>query len=201
MIDAATIQRNLVGAWRVMTGRADGMRLLDISAEGFWDSFFAIVVATPALAIGWLSSANQFMIFEPAPSRLGILMRLAAIDLAVWIVPLVGLALVVRRAGIADRYVHYVVSGNWATALLIWLTLPPAIMRLLAPGTADMADILMLVLFLAAQVFTWRQTNVSLNKGPVVATAVFAGILVAGLVTLFVMQSLLGLEPPPQLPA
>jgi hypothetical protein len=201
MIDAAMIQRNLVGAWRVMTGRADGMRMLDISAEGFWDSFFAIVVATPALAIGWLSSANQFMIYEPAPSRLGLIMRLAAIDLSVWIVPLVGLALVARRAGIADRYVHYVVSGNWATALLIWLTLPPAIMRLLAPGTSDMADILMFVLFLAAQVFTWRQTNVSLNKGPVVATAVFFGILVAGLATLFVMQSLLGLEPPPQLPA
>ena len=36
---------SLTGAWRLMLGKADGLRLLDLSADGFWNSFFAIVVA------------------------------------------------------------------------------------------------------------------------------------------------------------
>ena len=201
MLDAAEIQRNMTGAWRVMTGRADGMRLLDTTAEGFWDSFFAIAVAAPALAIGWISSANDFVAYETTASRLGVMLRLAVIDMSVWILPLVGLALVAGRAGIADRYVHYVVSGNWASALLVWMMLPPTILRLVLPQTADVATLLSLLLFLASLVLTWRQTNVALNKGPAVATALFMAMFVAALAVLIVLQSLLGLTPSGQMPA
>ena len=53
------IQRYLTGAWRMMMGKADGLRLLDLSADGFWNSFFAIVVALPALIVGWVGVANE----------------------------------------------------------------------------------------------------------------------------------------------
>ena len=201
MLDAAEIQRNLNGAWRVMRGRADGMRLLDTTAEGFWDSFFAIAVAAPALAVGWISSANDFVSYETTASRLGVMLRLAVIDMSVWILPLVGLALVAGRAGIADRYVHYVVSGNWASALLVWMMLPPTILRLVLPQTADVATLLSLLLFLASLVLTWRQTNVALNRGPAAATALFVAMFVAALAVLVVLQSLMGLNPSSQMPA
>lgn len=200
MPSAAEIQRYMTGAWRLMNGRADGVRLLDTSVEGFWDSFFAIVVAAPALAIGWIASANDFQQFEMTASRFSLMIRLAVIDLCVWIVPLVALALVVRRAGIADRFVAYVVSGNWASALLVWMMLPPTILRLVLPQTADVASLLSLMLFLASLVLTWRQTNAVLNKGPAVATALFIGMFVSALAVLIALQSLFGLNIPDQLP-
>ena len=46
------IYRQLTGVWQMMTGKPDGIRLLDLSADGFWNSFFAIVVAVPALIVG-----------------------------------------------------------------------------------------------------------------------------------------------------
>ena len=52
MPPAEDIQRQMLGAWRMMTGRRDGMRLLDLSVDGFWNSFFAIVVAAPVLSAG-----------------------------------------------------------------------------------------------------------------------------------------------------
>ena len=45
MLSADETQSALLGAWRLMLGKADGFRLLDLSADGFWNSFFAIVVA------------------------------------------------------------------------------------------------------------------------------------------------------------
>jgi hypothetical protein len=200
MPDAAEIQRNLIGAWRLMTGRSDGLRLLDTSVEGFWDSFFAIVVAAPALAIGWLASANDFQQVDMQLSRLAIVGRLALIDMAAWLLPIAALALVARRAGIADRFVPYVVSGNWASALLVWLMLPPSILHLLAPAAGDATSLLSLGLFLAAQVLLWRQTNAALGKGPVVATAVFVGMFACALTILVVLQGWLGLDFPDQLP-
>jgi hypothetical protein len=200
MPDAEEIQRNLTGAWRLMTGRVDGLRMLDTSVEGFWDSFFAIVVAAPALAVGWLASANDFQQLDMHASRLSIVGRLAMIDMAAWLLPIAALAIVARQVGIADRFVPYVVSGNWASALLVWLMLPPSILHLLAPGAADATSLLSLGLFLAAQVLLWRQTNAALAKGPVVATAVFVGMFACALTVLIVLQAWLGLEYPAQLP-
>ena len=39
----------------MMLGKPDGLRLLDLSADGFWNSFFAIVGALPALIAGWVT--------------------------------------------------------------------------------------------------------------------------------------------------
>lgn len=200
MPSAAEIQRYMTGAWRLMNGRPDGLRLLDTSVEGFWDSFFAIIVAAPALAIGWIASANDFQQFETSASRLSIVGRLAMIDLSVWILPLVALAFVAPRVGLADRFVAYVVSGNWGSALLVWLMLPPSIMRLMAPQTADFASLLSVMLFVASLVLTWRQTNAVLNRGPAVATALFVGMFVCALAVLITLQSLFGLNIPDQMP-
>ncbi len=59
MPSAEEIQLYLTGAWRMMMGKADGLRLLDLSADGFWNSFFAIVIALPALIVGWVGVANE----------------------------------------------------------------------------------------------------------------------------------------------
>ena len=196
------IQRYLTGVWGMMTGRPDGIRLLDLSADGFWNSFFAIAVALPALFVGWAGVANEL---GAEPDVFGhpasILLRIALVDVGTWLLPLALLGAVAPLAGIADRFVHYVVASNWASALLIWLMLPAALLRLFAPSLQGVAEMLSLALFVVSMALTWRLTNVALGKGPWIATAVFAGMFVASLVILFVLQGALGLTAPDQLPA
>jgi hypothetical protein len=48
MLSADETYASLAGAWRLMLGKADGLRLLDLSADGFRNSFFAIVSRTGA---------------------------------------------------------------------------------------------------------------------------------------------------------
>lgn len=194
MPSAEQIHVQLTGAWRMMLGRADGLRMLDLSADGFWTSFFAIVVALPALFAGWVSLANEMAILAPeGAGRLSIILRLAIVDLSSWILPLVALALVAPRAGIGDRFVHYVVASNWATAIVVWIMLPPSILRFVMPDAADLSALVSLGLFILTLVFSWRLTNIAIGKGAAVATGVFAAMVGFSLFVLFGMQDLLGL--------
>lgn len=193
MLSSDETYASLNGAWRLMLGKADGLRQFDLSADGFWNSFFAIVVAAPALIVGWVGLANEIGDPNAFAGRFSMLIRLATVDIAVWVLPLVGLALVAPRAGIGGRFVHYVVASNWASAIIAWMMLPAALIRLFLPSTNEFAVLASLLLFALSMILTWRMTNVAIGRGAAVGSAVFAGMFVASLVVLFVLQALLGI--------
>lgn len=195
MPSAEEIEQYLTGVWRMMLGRPDGLRMLDLSADGFWNSFFAMLVAVPPLVVGWVNFANDLTAFsEGFGGRLSIVLRLAMIDFVTWVAPLVVLAAVARHVRLADRFVHLVVAGNWASALIAWFMLPPALIGLVMPGTGPVREFLSLLFFIAAMVLSWRVTNAAIGKGAAMATAVFAGMFVVSVIALFLMQGLLGLN-------
>ncbi|TIP81232.1 MAG: transporter [Mesorhizobium sp.] len=196
MLSSDETYASLNGAWRLMLGKADGLRQLDLSADGFWNSFFAIVVAAPALIVGWVGLANEIGDPNAFAGRFSMLIRLATVDIGVWVLPLVGLALVAPRAGIGGRFVHYVVASNWASAIIAWMMLPAALIRLFLPSTNEFAVLASLLLFALSMILTWRMTNVAIGRGAAVGTAVFAGMFVASLVVLFGLQALLGIGAP-----
>jgi len=193
MLPAVDVHRHLTGVWQMMTGRRDGIRLLDISIDGFWNSFYAIIVALPVMLSGWASlAADLTMGGGCASERFGLVLRMAVVDFGAWVLPIVGLAFVAGMIGIRDRFVHYVVATNWATALFAWFMLPTNLLRLVWPDAVDVATTIALVIFLVSMVLSWRLTNAALNKGPAVATGVFTGMLIASLLVLFLLQDLLG---------
>lgn len=199
MPSANEIQAGLTGAWRMMLGRSDGIGLLDLSADGFWNSFFAMIVALPPLFAMWTSFAVEASpVTAEFGHRMSLLLRMALIDFAAWVAPLVLLALVAARVGVRDRFVHYVVSTNWASGIIAWLILPPVVVRILVPSAADVAAVLSLCVFAVSMTLTWRLTNVALGKGAAVATAVFGGTIAASLMIVYVMERLLAI---PSLPS
>lgn len=120
MLPAGEVQRSITGAWRLMLGRPDGLKLLDLSGDGFWNSFFAIVVSLPALLVSWVAAARDLPM--PDASIPSIVLRLAVIDLSSWVVPLAGFVLIAPMVGLRDRVVHYVVATNWGSIIMIWLS-------------------------------------------------------------------------------
>ncbi len=178
-------------------GRADGIGLLDISSDGFWNSFFAIVIAAPVLVVGWVAYANDIATPDiDLVSRIGIVLRLGMADMAAWLLPIAGLAAVAGPAGIGDRFVHYVVASNWGSAITVWLMLPPSLMDLSGiEGIEDFVALLSLGLFAVALVLSWRLTNAALQRGPGPATLLFSGMLITSIFVLYSAQSLLGVLP------
>jgi len=196
MLSADETQASLTGAWRLMLGKVDGLRLLDLSADGFWNSFFAIVVAAPALIVGWVGIANEIGDPNAFVGRFGMLLRLATVDIGSWVLPLVVFAVVAPRAGIGGRFVHYVVASNWASAITAWLMLPSALIRLFLSSASQVSSLVSLLLFALSMVLTWRMTNATIGKGAAVGTAVFVGMFIASLLVLFGLQMLLGISVP-----
>jgi hypothetical protein len=194
MPSGENIQLYLTGAWRMMLGKADGLRLLDLSVDGFWNSFFAIVIALPPLAVSWVGAANELsQLSVDFGGKLSIVARLAVIDIATWILPLIALAAIVSRVGLADRFVHFVVSGNWASALFIWITVPVSLARLIWPLGTETKVLLWFVLIALNLVVSWRVTHVALAKGAAITTAVFAGMLFLSLIIQGILMAALGL--------
>jgi len=194
MPSADEIQAGLTGAWRMMLGRTDGIGLLDLSADGFWNSFFAMVVALPPLFAMWTSFAVEA---SPATAefshRMSLLLRMALIEFAAWVVPLMLLAAVAARIGIRDRFVHYVVSTNWASGIIAWLLLPLVIVRVFMPTSTEFSALLSVIVFIASMVFVWRLTNVALGKGAATATAIFSGMVAASLIIVYALKWLLAI--------
>ncbi|MDQ6435727.1 transporter [Mesorhizobium sp. LHD-90] len=195
MLSAEEIQNGLTGAWRLMTGKADGLRALDLSADGFWNSFFSIAVALPAMILGWATSADQWAGDVGGISRAGVVLRLAVRDFGIWLLPLLGFALVARRAGLGDRFVAYVVASNWSSVVLAWMSVPIILVSLL-PVSDDFVTLLVFLYYGLVFVLSWRLTNAAIGRGPAVATAVFTGMFIASLVALLALQGVLGLSVP-----
>lgn len=196
MPSLADVHQYFTAVWQMMIGRQEGLKRLDLSADGFWNSFFAILVAFPPLVVGWVAVANEIAGADALGFRLSVFVRLMATDLGSWVIPFGILALAARPAGIADRFVHYVVSSNWASALFAWALLPPTLMRLFWPQAREASSAVALLLFAVTMVLSWRLTNVAVNKGPAVASAVFAAMFAASLGVLFTLEGLLGLSRP-----
>ncbi len=195
MPSAEAIQQYVAAAWRLMTGKPDGMRQLDLSVDGFWTSFYAILVALPPMLLMWIALANERLASGTyAGTRTTLLIAYAIVDLAAWILPLVALAFAAKPAGLGDRFVAYVVATNWASVLVAWIMLPMAVLSLLSPGSS-LLDPLLFALFILTCVLMWRLTNAVIGKGPGVASAVFAAMLIASLMTVSLLSALLGIGP------
>ena len=75
----ANLPANLSGAWDVMNGRAEGLNKFDLTIDGFWRSFGAIVLILPVALIALASER----VVLPARPRV----RLAACPALYWGAP------------------------------------------------------------------------------------------------------------------
>ncbi len=190
------IQQYLTGTWRMMTGRPDGLDQLDISSDGFWNSFFAIVLVVPVFAVDWVAATNELALATDGLGTRGtIVLRLAIADLTTWLVPIAVLAIVAGPLGIGDRFVHYVIASNWAAVLLNWLLLPISLIDLAGIEEYDtVLALVLIVLLVVALVLYWRLINAVLQKGAWAATLLFAGMLFAEMFVFYSVRGFLGVS-------
>ena len=55
----AYVLRNLHGVWQTMQGRRQGLEAMDVSGEGVWRSFQAVLVSLPLLWVTWISALRD----------------------------------------------------------------------------------------------------------------------------------------------
>jgi hypothetical protein len=189
--------QNMRGAWLTMLGRREGLLGLDISEEGFWRSLQAVPAGLPVLLISWITYSRQVALASSMTAGQAA-WRIGLTDLCAWFLPLAAFALAARRLGLADRFVHYFVAANWASAALIYLMLPVIALEAVLPQGSEANSLASLTYFCASLILTFRMTHVTLARSWQVSLAVFLAMTVLSFLIIFGMQDLLGIAQPPQ---
>lgn len=179
----------------VMGRRREGWAKLDVSADGFWNSFLALPACLPALLVTWLAH-GRFIVGQGSEVSPGALVAsLALIEAAIW---LVTIGLFVALAGplkLTDRLVPAVIAVNWASVPIAYARAVPASIALLAgmgPGIAFVTLVIEVLILVAY----WRLLGAALERGVPMVLGMFLGTLVIGYALADAGHGLFGLVPP-----
>ena len=121
------------GAWRLAKGDAGGMSHFDFSADGFWRSFWALVIVAPGYAI--LVADQYGRRGEPVPFWSTTIAESISYLLAWAAFPVVAVFLT-RFFGVSRRYVPLIVAFNWSSLVRMAISLVPIAFSVLLSNQA-----------------------------------------------------------------
>lgn len=183
---AADFRIGVEAAVALLFGRPGALARFDVSLEGFWRSFAAILLVLPCFAVsvmaeGRIEIAGLPAEFADAFPWLGfVAVRTLALGLDWMALPVV-LALLARRLGLAARYVPFIVARNWASPVVAALYAVPALLFSVDFIGRDAAAILSLATLVVALHFHYRIARQALAVPIGMAIAVVVLDLLLGL--------------------
>lgn len=188
------VLRSLTGAAQLMAGRTEGLQRLDLSADGFWTSFFAMVVALPPAVLSWME--YETVERADAPARSGdafVYLAHALADLLAWILPVILLMLIAKRIGFSRKIVPLVVATNWGGALLAW-AMAPYWLLVMAAGNSGAMAALGLAATAVSVALTFRLTATALGNDTPAAAGIVILMVLSSLVSYGVVMDVTGLR-------
>lgn len=189
------VRSYLAGLWLLIKGKPAGFAHLDLSDRGMMRSFFAILWCAPAIFFSWFWWRSAVLSVMPPNTSLGIVfyLRLAMVEVANWVVPLVFAGLVAWFIGIGERFSAVVACVNWLSLPFAYANAALMAMMMVS-GLEGMVGLLWLGLMIALVVALIRVFRMIIGPQILpVATMVMVLIVPAMLVT-SELQTYLGLD-------
>lgn len=189
------VVRFFSGALLLMVGKADGLKRLDLSADGFWQSFAAVIVALPPLALSWLADelAGGHGPLEDERSGVVVFGAHAFADVLAWLLPVLILMLAAKRIGYSKKIVPLVVATNWGCALLAWAVAPYWLILILF-GASEVTAFVGLLVTLATITLTMRLIYFALAKDFAAAVAITVMMIIASLMSYGAVMDVTGVK-------
>ena len=192
MLTLEEISRSLTGAWLLMKGKEAGMRAFDVSIDGFWRSFGAILLMLPLYLPTLL--AQRAVSIEMLPVTAadfpdGLFFLVSALGIAIdWIAfPLVAAA-IAGPLGFSHRYIPLIVARNWTSVLAL---VPYALPQILyALGIASGQMMMLLTLIAVGIVLRYRYVVTKAALGG--QTSVIVGLVALDFVLGLFLSELIG---------
>ena len=146
------ITKSINGAWRIARMDQNALNYFNMSIEGFWRSFLAVLIVVPLYVVFLVLNLGQLSGMElPAGSatskELYVAIKLAAHILG-WLAFPVVMIPISRLMDLSQSYVPYIIVWNWSNVLVMAVILPAV---LLFPPSAQSGQSAKLIL-MAAQI-------------------------------------------------
>jgi len=172
-MNAAYVREHLKIALRVARFEKDSVRDFDQSFDGFFRSFFGIVLCAPFFMLVLFAErrivANAAIempevSFPPLPPANLIFFALESANyLASWIVFPLAMIFLTRLLGVGERYVPFIVAYNWTSCIVFALTAIPSLLFLLGVVPIAGAVVLYYPVVLFAIAYHWKVAYEGLN--------------------------------------
>ena len=146
------ITKSINGAWRIARMDQNALNYFNMSIEGFWRSFLAVLIVVPlyvvflVLNLGQLSGM-ELHVGSATPTDFYVAIKLAAHILG-WLAFPVVMIPISRLMDLSQSYVPYIIVWNWSNVLVMAVILPAV---LLFPPSAQSGQSAKLIL-MAAQI-------------------------------------------------
>lgn len=195
MVRPGEVQRYMVGLRRLVAGDQGGFSDLDITADGFWRSFAAIPYALPAFLVSWTQYRLSYIQSAEGEfhSGLGFYLTVAFVDLMIWLIPIVVVAMIAAPLGLSAFYARWVIATNWLSVPLAYIMALPVALMLLVPSLEPVAIALSLAAFALALVAYYRVSRLALGGERAVAVAITISLVVLSFAMTGVLENLIGL--------
>lgn len=180
----AEIIGSLNGAFLLAKRDLSGYQLFNLTIEGFWRSFAAILLIAPVyfLFAGLELDAQTPSSAAPetAPDNSGYYFTKAVALGLDWIAYPIIMVLVSRGLGFSHRYVPYIIAFNWSSVIAVMvMTVPPAAYYLGAINAGTVGG-LNLLLLLPVLYYRWFIARTALEtSGPIAAGLVLLELTVS----------------------
>lgn len=140
----------LTGLWLLLKGDRQGFNYFDLTERGVSRSFWSIGWSLPAMIFSWIFWYRALLDDFPVYSDMRALffLRMAMIDLATWMLPLVLLGLLCRFFALADRFNALVITSNWLALPVAYANALLIAVLVVLPGFGQAIVLLWLLLLL-----------------------------------------------------
>lgn len=186
------------GIYLLARNRAEGFKWLDISADGFWRSFWSILYAVPALAVSWASYRAVFLQASGSGGTAGpgFVLRLALIDVVTWVAPLVLVGVVAKPLGIARSFGRFVIATNWLGSVTAYMLALPSLLRTVFEGTSPVIAAASVAVFIVTILLLYRVTRLAFDGDGMTAAVVTIGTIIFSIALTGLLQQALGVAIP-----
>lgn len=179
MVAPGEVRRFVIGAWMLARNDPRGFGRFEMTADGFWQSFQAILYALPAFIVSWANYyASEIASGEPVASGPAFFGRMAAVDLLNWLVPIMVVLAVAGPLNLTKNFGRWVIATNWLSLPVAYLAAIPVALTLLMPGFAPIGMSVSLVFFFFAIFIFFRVTRLCFDGDVAAATALTAILVV-----------------------
>lgn len=167
----------MAGLFYLILKRPEGLKLFDVSPDGFWRSFGAFVWAWPVQCFLWTGMWRAAPETRPesAGDVIGFFLISTSFDIAAWVIPPILLLAVTQLFGLSGMFSRLVVVNNWFGLFSAYVGFFPAALRYLAPVPDPLFAVISLVVYAMVIGLYFRAIRICLEGE--LMTAIFITIM------------------------
>ena len=187
----------LAGLWLMIQGNPAGLKQLDVTERGLMRSFWAIAWCLPAMAVSWFWWRTLYLRGMPKDTDLGgiFFFRLAMLELANWLVPLILVGLMAWGLGLGRKYYAMVVAVNWLSVPFSYGYGILSLLLMLVPALTGILSLIWLFLLIGLIAAISRIFRTLCGPHPLMVTTLTMVLIVPTMLLSDTLERFLGIYP------